>query len=117
MESLEEAYLDFKQGLMNDSVALGKPQREEFFENYSSLGSEAGEFTDLEYSPIKFDDPNRPYQIDGYSLEEDSGTLHLIICNLNMSDETEETLKPIGVFSTEQGENSNEICFGFKRYK
>ena len=46
MESLEEAYLDFKQGLMNDSVALGKPQREEFFENYSSLGSEAGEFTD-----------------------------------------------------------------------
>ena len=87
MESLEEAYLDFKQGLMNDSVALGKPQREEFFENYSSLGSEAGEFTDLEYSPIKFDDPNRPYQIDGYSLEEDSGTLHLIICNLNMSDE------------------------------
>tara|TARA_X000000950_G_scaffold273294_1_gene356921 strand:- start:1757 stop:3865 length:2109 start_codon:yes stop_codon:yes gene_type:complete len=87
MESLEVAYLDFKQGLMNDSVALGKPQREEFFENYSSLGSEAGEFTDLEYSPIKFDDPNRPYQIDGYSLEEDSGTLHLIICNLNMSDE------------------------------
>ena len=72
MESLEEAYLDFKQGLMNDSVALGKPQREEFFENYSSLGSEAGEFTDLEYSPIKFDDPNRPYQIDGYSLEEES---------------------------------------------
>ena len=40
-----------------------------------------------------------------------------IVENLNMSDETEETLKPIGVFSTEQGENSNEICFGFKRYK
>ena len=33
------------------------------------------------------------------------------------ADEKEETLKPIGIFSTEQGENSNEICFGFKRYK
>ena len=31
-----------------------------------------------------------------------------------MSDETEETLKPIGIFSTEQGENSNEICFGLR---
>jgi len=40
-----------------------------------------------------------------------------IVENLNMSNEEEETLKPIGVFSTEQGENSNEICFGFKRYK
>jgi len=40
-----------------------------------------------------------------------------IVENLNMNDETEETLKPIGVFSTEQGENSNEICFGFKRVK
>ena len=40
-----------------------------------------------------------------------------IVENLNMFNEEEETLKPIGVFSTEQGENSNEICFGFKRYK
>ena len=40
-----------------------------------------------------------------------------IVENFNMSNEEEETLKPIGVFSTEQGENSNEICFGFKRYK
>ena len=40
-----------------------------------------------------------------------------ILENFNMSDEKEETLKPIGIFSTEQGENSNEICFGFKRYK
>ena len=38
-----------------------------------------------------------------------------IVENLNMSDEKEETLKPIGIFSTEQGENSNEICFGFER--
>tara|TARA_Y100001937_G_scaffold9628_1_gene11872 strand:+ start:355 stop:564 length:210 start_codon:yes stop_codon:yes gene_type:complete len=40
-----------------------------------------------------------------------------ILENFNMDNEDEETLKPIGVFSTEQGENSNEICFGFKRYK
>ena len=40
-----------------------------------------------------------------------------IVENLNMFNEEEETLKPIGVFSTEQGENSNEVCFGFKRYK
>ena len=86
MESLEETYVDFKQGLMNDSVALGNTQREQFFEYYSSIGSEAGEFTDPEYSPIKFDDSNRPYQIDGYSIEEDSGTLHLIIGNLNMTE-------------------------------
>ena len=40
-----------------------------------------------------------------------------IVENLNTSNEEEETIKPIGIFSTEQGENSNEICFGFKRYK
>tara|TARA_Y100000361_G_C11022592_1_gene270409 strand:- start:454 stop:660 length:207 start_codon:yes stop_codon:yes gene_type:complete len=32
-------------------------------------------------------------------------------------DEEIETLRPIGVFETEQGENSDEICFGFQRVK
>ena len=51
-------------------------------------------------------DVDHSYLCDGWDIE-----------NFNMSDEKEETLKPIGIFSTEQGENSNEICFGFKRYK
>jgi len=40
-----------------------------------------------------------------------------ILENFNMNNEEEETLEPIGIFSTEQGENSNDIFFGFKRYK
>ena len=51
------------------------------------------------------------------ALDIDAPIQFSIVENLNMNDETEETLKPIGVFSTEQGENSNEICFGFKRVK
>ena len=37
--------------------------------------------------------------------------------HLEDSDMAEETLRPLGIFATEQGENSNEICFGFRRYK
>ena len=51
------------------------------------------------------------------SINLDTPIQFSIVENFNMSNEEEETLKPIGIFSTEQGENSNEICFGFKRYK
>ena len=51
------------------------------------------------------------------SINLDTPIQFSIVENFNMSNEEEETLKPIGIFSTEQGEKSNEICFGFKRYK
>ena len=51
------------------------------------------------------------------AIDIDAPITFSIVENFNMPNEEEETLKPIGVFSTEQGENSNEICFGFKRYK
>jgi hypothetical protein len=51
------------------------------------------------------------------AIDIDAPITFSIVENLNTSNEEEETLKPIGIFSTEQGENSNEICFGFKRYK
>lgn len=51
------------------------------------------------------------------AIDIDAPITFSIVENLNTSNEEEETIKPIGIFSTEQGENSNEICFGFKRYK
>jgi hypothetical protein len=51
------------------------------------------------------------------AIDIDAPITFSIIENFNISNEEEETLKPLGIFSTEQGENSNEICFGFKRYK
>lgn len=71
---------EFWDDLLRDSEVTGEPQRASFFRMYAELAAENGDCADLVYCPI-VREGSRPYQVDGYALDRDTGELHIAICD------------------------------------
>jgi len=70
----------FWDDLLAEADITGVSQREAFFRMYAELGAENGDCYDLVYCPV-LRDGTRPYQLDGYALDVESGEFHIAICN------------------------------------
>ena len=85
---LGKSYQEFWDDLFLEADQSGCPQQEAFFKLYSRTAAEAGECTDLTYTPAR-KDGRGGYQIDGYALEKDAEELFIAVCDFrNGSEET-----------------------------
>ncbi|WP_419914610.1 AIPR family protein [Hoeflea sp.] len=73
-------YDAFWDDLLRDTEVSGDPQRAAFFRVYSELAAENGDCADLVYCPV-IREGARPYQVDGYAFDRDSGELHVAVCD------------------------------------
>ena len=79
---INEEYQTFWEDLLREAEVSGDPQLESFFKMYASLAAENGDCVDLNYCSV-IREGTRPYQLDGYFFDSDSGELHLAICDLH----------------------------------
>ena len=73
-------YDAFWDELLRDAEVSGDPQRASFFRMYAELAAENGDCADLVYCPV-IREGARPYQVDGYAVEQDRGELHIAVCD------------------------------------
>ena len=72
--------------LLRDAEVTGDPQRASFFRIYAELAAENGDCADLVYCPVVREGA-RPYQVDGYAFDQDSGELHVGVCDFRLERE------------------------------
>ena len=83
-----KSYHEFWDDLFLEADRSGCPQQEAFFKLYSQMAAEAGECTDLTYTPAR-KDGRGGYQIDGYALEKEVEELYVAVSDFRTgSDET-----------------------------
>lgn len=75
---LAQAYDEFWEDLFVEADLSGSPQQEAFFRLYARMAGEAGECTDLIYTPAR-KDGRGAYQIDGYALEKETEELYVAV--------------------------------------
>ncbi|UGY02462.1 AIPR family protein [Bradyrhizobium quebecense] len=75
---LVQAYDEFWEDLFVEADLSGSPQQEAFFRLYARMAGEAGECTDLIYTPAR-KDGRGAYQIDGYALEKETEELYVAV--------------------------------------
>jgi hypothetical protein len=86
--NLAKSYQEFWDDLFLEADLSGCPQQEAFFKLFSQMAAEAGECTDLTYTPAR-KDGRGGYQIDGYALERETEELYVALCDFRSgSDET-----------------------------
>ena len=91
MSGLEEAFSDFRDELLLEADAAGDLQADAFFNLYAAVASDAGEVIDLEHTPARREGGRNPWQIDGFAIDIDRGTLYVAVCDFR-SDPTLQTL-------------------------
>jgi len=80
MTELEKSYEEFWHELLLEAEASKELQATAFFDLYASLAAENGDCGDLEYCPVR-KEGQRGYQIDGYSIDVDTGELVIAVCD------------------------------------
>ena len=83
-----KSYSEFWEDLFLEADASACPQQEAFFSLYARMAAECGECTDLTYTPAK-KEGRGGYQIDGYSLEHETGELYIALCDFRTSTDLE----------------------------
>lgn len=86
--NLPTAYNELWEDLFLEADVSASPQPEAFFSLYSRAATLTGECTDLTYAPAR-KEGRGGYQVDGYSLEVETGELYLAICDLRTGTEIE----------------------------
>lgn len=81
MSDLAEAYANFRDELLLEADASGDLQADAFFNLYAAVASEAGEVIDLEHTPARRESGRNPWQVDGYAIDVDRGTLYVAVCD------------------------------------
>lgn len=74
-------YFNFRDNLLRECELSGDTQRAVFFRMFGDLAADNGDCVDLVYTAIRRDGA-RPYQVDAYAFDKDSGELHLAICDM-----------------------------------
>ena len=74
-------YFDYRDNLLRECELTGDTQRAVFFRIFGELAADNGDCADLVYAAIRRDGA-RPYQVDAYAFDKDSGELHLAICDM-----------------------------------
>jgi hypothetical protein len=75
---IEKAYNEFWEDIFVEADLSGSSQLEAFFKLFSAAAAEAGECTDLTYTPAK-KEGRGGYQIDGFALEKETEELYVAI--------------------------------------
>jgi hypothetical protein len=83
-----KSYGEFWNDLFFEADDSACPQQEAFFSLYARMAAECGECTDLTYTPAK-KEGRGGYQIDGYSLEHETGELYVAICDFRTGTDLE----------------------------
>jgi hypothetical protein len=81
VSGLEDAFAEFRDELLLEAEASGDLQADAFFNLYAAVASEAGEVIDLEHTPARREGGRNPWQIDGYAIDVDRGTLYVAVCD------------------------------------
>ncbi|MEG3173065.1 AIPR family protein [Sphingomonas sp. ZB1N12] len=81
MGSLDEIFEDFRNELLLEADASGDLQADAFFNLYAAVASEAGEVIDLEHTPARREGGRNAWQVDGFAIDVDRGTLYVAICD------------------------------------
>lgn len=87
MSGLDEAFAEFRHELLLEADASGDLQADAFFNLYAAVASEAGEVIDLEHTPARREGGRNPWQIDGYAIDVDRGTLYVAVCDFRSGPE------------------------------
>lgn len=85
---IAKSYRELWEDLFLEADASACPQQEAFFSLYARMAAECGECSDLNYTPVK-KDGRGGYQVDGYSLEHETGELYLALCDFRPSSDLE----------------------------
>ena len=80
MTELEKSYEEFWHELLLEAESSKELQATAFFDLYASIAAENGDCGDLEYCPVR-KEGSRGYQIDGYSIDADTGELVIAVCD------------------------------------
>ena len=80
MSELESAYEEFLSDLHLEADVSGEPLHACCFKMFSEAAADNGDCEDLTYAPVRSDGA-RPFQIDGYALDQERGEMHLAICD------------------------------------
>lgn len=80
---LEQEYADFMEELLLDAEASGDLQHDAFFNLFAEVAADNGDTIDLEHTPARREGGRTPYQIDGYALDVERGTLHIAVCDFH----------------------------------
>ena len=91
MSDLDEAFAEFRDELLLEADASGDLQADAFFNLYAAVASEAGEVIDLEHTPARREGGRAPWQVDGFAIDVDRGTLYVAVCDFR-SDPALQTL-------------------------
>jgi hypothetical protein len=86
--SPEEINKELQEDILREAVASGEPQQAIFFERFAGLAAEAGDCRDLEYTPARHEG-TRPWQIDGFAVDDEKGELFLALSDLRVSEDVE----------------------------
>lgn len=78
---LDEAFAEFREELLLEAEASGDLQNDTFFNLYATLAAENGDTVDLEHTSARREGGRLPYQVDGYGLDPDRGTLYVAVCD------------------------------------
>ena len=87
MSGLQDAFAEFRDELLLEADASGDLQADAFFNLYAAVASEAGEVIDLEHTPARREGGRNPWQIDGYAIDVDRGTLYVAVCDFRSDPE------------------------------
>lgn len=94
-EQLIGDYFNHRDNVLRECEVTGDTQRAVFFRMFGELAADNGDCADLVYAPIRRDGA-RPYRVDGYAFDKDSGELHLGVCDMRGGIELE-TINADGV--------------------
>ena len=81
MSALDEAFAEFRDELLLEADASGDLQADAFFNRYAAIASDAGEVIHLDHTPARREGGRNPWQIDGFAMDVDRGTLYVVICD------------------------------------
>lgn len=98
MSELDDAFAEFRAELLLEADASGDLQADAFFNLYAAIASDAGEVIHLEHTPARHDGRRNQWQIDGFAIDVDRGTLYAAVCDFR-SDPSLQTLNAAQVDS------------------
>jgi hypothetical protein len=87
VSDLHEAYAEFRDELLLEADASGDLQADAFFNVYAAIASDSGETIDLEHTPARREGGRNAWQIDGFALDAERGTLYVAICDFRSDPE------------------------------
>ena len=87
MSALEDAFAELRNELLLEADATGELQADAFFNLYAAVASEAGEVIDLEHTPARREGGRNPWQVDGFAIDVDRGTLYVVVCDFRSDPE------------------------------